>query len=53
MSVILSITLYVIGYMELMLVYNSGADPGFRVGGGANTYKFARFPQKLYEFKKI
>ena len=36
MSVILSITLYVIGYMELMLVQNSGADQGFPVGGGAN-----------------
>ena len=37
----------------------SGADTGFSVGGGANppggrqTYKFARFSQKLHEIKKI
>ena len=38
--------------------YNSGADTGFSVGGGANpwgapTYKFSRFSQKLHEIKKI
>ena len=37
-----------------------GADPGFHVGGGANppgggapTYNFANFSEKLHEIEKI
>ena len=39
--------------------HSTGADPGFPVGGGANswggapTYKLAGFSQKLHEIKKI
>ena len=39
--------------------YNTGVDPGFPVGGGANpsggapTYDFAKFCEKLYEIEKI
>ena len=40
------------------LIPQTGADPGFPVGGGANpqgvpTRKFARFSQKLHEITKI
>ena len=37
----------------------AGADPGFPVGGGANppggapTYDFAKFHEKLHEIEKI
>ena len=39
--------------------YLTGADPGFPVGGGANplggapTYDFAKFCEKLHEIEKI
>ena len=38
---------------------HSGADPGFPVGGGANppggapTYDFAKFCEKMHEIEKI
>ena len=40
-----------------MLHPQQGADPGFFVGGGANTQlyfsKYPQISQKLYEIKKI
>ena len=42
------------------LYYAIGADPGFPIGGGANppgggapTYDFAKFCEKLHEIEKI
>ena len=41
------------------LQWDTGADPGFPIGGGANppggapTYDFAKFCEKLHEIEKI
>ena len=46
--------------MLISTYYFSGADPGFPAGGGANplgggapTYDFAKFCEKLHEIEKI
>ena len=49
----------ILNYLESFISI-AGADPGFPVGGGANprgggapTYDFAKFCEKLHEIEKI
>ena len=45
--------------LETIIRWHDGADPGFPVGGGADplggapTYDFVKFYEKLHEIEKI
>ena len=45
--------------LETIIRWHDGADPGFPVGGGADplggapTYDFVKFSEKLHEIEKI
>ena len=56
---VITCVLAVTGVKDFKVLLAAVADPGFPRGGGANspggapTYDFAKFPQKLHEIERI